>query len=75
MSKCNKCNEPAIIHYIQIKRRKSSVRHLCEQCAIAEGIAVKKEVALNELLNRFVMEHFARREPEGGSQASAERDD
>jgi protein arginine kinase activator len=32
-------------------------KHLCEECAGQEGVAVKQHVSINDVLNSFLMQH------------------
>jgi protein arginine kinase activator len=56
--KCDKCNNPATVHLIEIKNGKKVERHLCEEHAVEEGVTVKVTNApINELLEKFVLKH------------------
>jgi protein arginine kinase activator len=58
--KCDRCNNPATVHLIEIKGGQKVERHLCEQHAVEENVAVKVSHApLNELLEKFVLKHAA----------------
>ena len=48
-NKCDKCSKPATIHLTDIVNGKKSEVHLCEECAMADGL-VKATLPLNQLL-------------------------
>lgn len=54
--KCDKCDRPATIHLTEIIEGKKIEKHLCEQCATQEGIAVKANVPISQLLEDFVLQ-------------------
>ena len=48
---CENCKEkPATIHLTEIVDGHRDEKHLCQHCAEQEGIAVKSQISLNELL-------------------------
>jgi len=56
--KCDNCNKNATVHLTEVQGGKRVEKHLCEQCAQqAEGIPVKSNMPINELLTNFVMAH------------------
>ncbi len=56
--KCDRCDKPATVHLIEIVEGKKIEKHLCEQHAAEEGVAVKVTNApINELLEKFVLKH------------------
>lgn len=56
--KCDNCNQPATVHLTEIKNGKKIEKHLCQECAAAsEGMPVKSNTPINELLTNFVMQH------------------
>ncbi|HEY8667340.1 MAG TPA: UvrB/UvrC motif-containing protein [Tepidisphaeraceae bacterium] len=56
--KCDNCNKAATVHLTEIKNGKKIEKHLCEQCAAQnEGLPVKGNTPINELLTNFVMAH------------------
>lgn len=56
--KCDNCNQPATVHLTEIKNGKKIEKHLCQDCATAnEGMPVKSNTPINELLTNFVMQH------------------
>jgi protein arginine kinase activator len=58
MGKCDHCNKAATVLVTEIKGGKRVEKHLCEHCAAAnEGLPVKAQPPINELLTNFVMAH------------------
>jgi len=56
--KCDKCDQNATVHLIEIVEGKKIEKHLCEAHAGEEGVAVKAANApINELLEKFVLKH------------------
>lgn len=53
--KCQKCKDNiATIHLTEIIDGQRSEMHLCQSCAQNEGVAVKSQIPLNELLNSLL---------------------
>jgi len=53
--RCQICkNNEATIHLTEISDGVRSETHLCEQCASEQGIAVKSQIPLNELLSNLL---------------------
>ena len=51
---CENCKKhKATVHLTDLVNNEN--RHLCEQCAVEEGITFKQHVPINELLTNFVM--------------------
>ena len=56
-SKCDKCDKPATVHLTEIKNGEKIEKHLCEDCASAEGITIKANmVPISQLLEEFVLQ-------------------
>jgi len=56
--KCDICDNPATVHLIEIQSGEKVEKHLCEEHAVQEGVAVKVQNApINELLEKFVLKH------------------
>jgi len=55
-SKCDKCDKPAKVHLTEIINGEKIEKHLCEDCASAEGIAIKTNVPISQLLEEFVLQ-------------------
>ncbi len=54
--KCDKCTKPATIHLTEIVEGQKTERHLCEDCAATEGITVKADVPISQLLEEFILQ-------------------
>lgn len=55
LMKCQKCNKHmATIHLTEIVEGKRNEMHLCQDCAQDEGVAIKNQVPLNELLSSLL---------------------
>ncbi len=60
---CQRCKKnTATVHLTDIVKNEKRERHLCEKCASEEGVTVKQQVPINELLANFVMEQSGARE-------------
>ncbi len=57
--KCDKCNKPATIHLTEIVDGQKFEKHLCEDCASTEGITIKANVPISQLLEDFVLQSAA----------------
>ena len=52
---CQICNEKeATIHLTEITDGARSEMHICEHCAVEQGIAVKSQMPINELLSNLL---------------------
>lgn len=54
--KCDKCEKPATIHLTEIIDGEKLEKHLCQECAAEEGIAVKADVPISQLLEDFILQ-------------------
>ncbi|MBN1555692.1 MAG: UvrB/UvrC motif-containing protein [Phycisphaerae bacterium] len=54
--KCDKCDKPATIHLTEIIDGQKIEKHLCEDCAEAEGITIKANIPISQLLEDFVLQ-------------------
>jgi len=53
---CQQCKkQTATVHLTDLVKDEKRERHLCEECAAREGIAVKQHVSINDVLNSFLM--------------------
>jgi len=53
--KCDNCNRPATHHSVEIIKGKKIEKHLCDEHAAEEGLAIKAvHTPINELLTNFV---------------------
>ncbi|MBI1371257.1 MAG: hypothetical protein GC159_00640 [Phycisphaera sp.] len=58
--KCDSCDKPATVHLIEIKGGQKIEKHLCESCAVDEGVAVKASTPhISDLLEKFMIKHGA----------------
>jgi protein arginine kinase activator len=65
---CQICQEKeATIHLTEISDGARTEMHLCEHCAAEEGIAIKSQISLNELLNSLLASQPADSELYGDS--------
>ena len=65
---CQICQKnEATIHLTEISNGVRSEMHLCEHCAAEEGIAVKSQISLNELLSSLLASQPADSEAVGDS--------
>lgn len=63
--KCDKCDRPATIHLTEIVNGQKMEKHLCEDCAEAEGITIKANIPISQLLEDFVLQTVGEGESEG----------
>ena len=54
--KCDHCERPATIHLTEIVEGEKIEKHLCEDCASKEGITVKSNVPISQLLESFILQ-------------------
>ena len=54
--KCDHCDKPATIHLTEIVGGQKTEKHLCEDCAAGEGITVKANVPISQLLESFILQ-------------------
>jgi len=60
---CQKCKKhPATVHLTDLIKGEKHEKHLCEHCASQEGVAVKQQVSINEVLSSFLMSQSAAQE-------------
>lgn len=52
--KCEKCGKPATVHLTEIVDGKKLEKHLCEVCAEDEGITIKANVPIGQLLENII---------------------
>lgn len=53
---CDKCGKPATVHLTEIADGDKIEKHLCEDCAAAEGITVKASLPISQLLEDFILQ-------------------
>lgn len=52
---CQHCKkQTATVHLTDLAKGEKKERHLCEECARREGIAVQEHVSINDVLNQFL---------------------
>ena len=57
---CARCKKrQATVHLTEVIEGKKIEKHLCEQCAVEEGITIKSHVSLNDLLSNFLQSQGA----------------
>ncbi len=54
--RCDNCTKPATIHLTEIVDGQKIEKHLCEDCAVGEGITVKANVPISQLLESFILQ-------------------
>ncbi len=52
--KCQCCKNTATIHITEIQSGQRIETHLCEECAQKQGVAVKNQIPINELLSTLL---------------------
>ena len=53
---CQQCKkQTATVHLTDLVQGEKRERHLCEDCANSEGVVVKQNVSINDVLNSFLM--------------------
>lgn len=57
--KCDNCEKAATIHLTEIIGGEKVEKHLCETCAVDEGITIKSNVPISELLEDFILQTSA----------------
>ncbi len=62
-NKCDKCDKPATIHLTEILEGQKIEKHLCEDCAAEEGITIKANVPISQLLEDFILQAAPDAEP------------
>lgn len=55
-SKCDKCDKQATVHLTEIVGGQKIEKHLCEDCAASEGITIKTNVPISQMLEEFILQ-------------------
>lgn len=55
--KCDRCDQTATVHLIEIYNGQKVEKHLCEKHAEEENVSVSVSPPINELLEKFVSTH------------------
>ena len=70
---CQDCNEhTATIHLTEINDGQRVETHLCELCAQKQGLAVKNQIPLNELLSSLIASQSSSDAPATGEEEQVE---
>lgn len=57
---CERCkNKEAVVHYAEVINNKVKKLHLCEECAMAEGIGVQPPFSIGELMGGLTPQKLA----------------
>lgn len=67
--RCDRCDKEATVHEVTVHKGQKVEKHLCEDCAKKDGIAVQSHAPINALLSKFVMS--AGGAGEGGGKAAS----
>ncbi len=59
---CEKCDREATVHLTEISEGQKIERHLCEQCAAAEGVTIKAQLPISQILEELVLHSAAGQE-------------
>ncbi len=57
--KCDKCGKPATVYMTEIINGEKIEKHLCEDCAMEEGITIKATLPISQLLEDFILQTSA----------------
>jgi protein arginine kinase activator len=69
--KCDRCDNEATVHEVRIEAGKRREKHLCEQCARAEGVAPPQIPApITQLLSNFMLQQGEAAQPVAGAPAA-----
>lgn len=55
--KCDRCDNEATVHEVQIRGNKAVEKHLCETCAKEVGISAQPQPPISELITKFAIAH------------------
>ncbi|MFG0274326.1 MAG: UvrB/UvrC motif-containing protein [Phycisphaerales bacterium] len=67
--KCDRCQNEATVHEVTVHKGKKVEKHLCEQCAKTDGIAIQSHPPIAEMLSKFVMSSVSGEKPARGQAA------
>lgn len=62
--KCDHCENEATVHEVTVRKGKKVEKHLCEQCAKKDGIAVQSHTPINALFSKYVLSSAGEEEDE-----------
>jgi len=57
--KCDQCDNEATVHEVTVRNGVKIERHLCEQCAAKQGIAVNPDTPVAEIIKQFMQTQAA----------------
>ena len=60
--KCEKCGREAKVHLTEIVNGQKIEKHLCEECAVSEGVTIKAQLPISEILEELVLQSAAGKE-------------
>jgi protein arginine kinase activator len=66
---CDNCGKPATVHLTEIVDGQKNEKHLCEDCAASEGITIKANLPISQLLEDFILQTASK---EGATEAKCE---
>jgi protein arginine kinase activator len=73
---CQRCKEQtATIHLTEINNGERQETHLCEVCADQEGLAIKSQIPLNELLSTLLASQSSGKEQPVAETAATAKDE
>jgi protein arginine kinase activator len=67
--KCDRCDNEATVHELRVENNVRREKHLCDQCARAEGITPQVPTPITSLLTQFVTQQGT---PSGTAQPAAQ---
>lgn len=59
---CQRCGKEATVHLTEIANGQKIEKHLCEDCAAAEGVTIKAHVPLGKILEGLSLQAAAEKE-------------
>ncbi len=59
---CEKCQREATVHLTEIINGQKIERHLCQECAAAEGITIKAQVPISKIIEELMLQSSAQKE-------------
>ena len=62
MIKCDRCDNSATVHVTEILGGEKIEKHLCGQCAASEGLTMKQDLPISQLLEDFVLQSATSKE-------------
>ena len=63
MQKCDRCDKPAVVHEVTVRKGVKKDVHLCEQHAHEYGIVMPGAPPINQLLTQFVISQATKSAP------------